>query len=64
MEGLSSTIIKQLKFPLPLLKEQQIIENILSSVDDQIEGTDKLIEKTKELKQGLIQIAFTPNHFK
>lgn len=59
MEGLSSTIIKQLKFPLPLLKEQQKIENILSSVDSQIEDADKIIEKTKELKKGLMQRLLT-----
>lgn len=59
MEGLSSTIIKQLKLPLPLLEEQQKIADILEAVDLQIDDTDKLIEKTKELKKGLMQRLLT-----
>ncbi|MCY6355375.1 restriction endonuclease subunit S [Clostridium sp. ZS2-4] len=59
MEGLSSTIIKQLKFPIPPLHEQQKIADILSTVDIQIDQTDKLIEKTKDLKKGLMQKLLT-----
>nr|WP_243159267.1 restriction endonuclease subunit S [Clostridium sp. cel8] len=47
--------INPLKICLPPLKEQQKIASILSSVDEQIEITDSLIEKTKELKKGLMQ---------
>lgn len=35
--------------------EQQKIAEILSTVDEQIEQTDQLIEKTKELKKGIMQ---------
>lgn len=45
--------------PIPPLKEQQKIAEILSTVDEQIENTDKLIEKTKELKKGLMQQLLT-----
>lgn len=44
---------------LPPLKEQQKIAEILSTVDEQIEKTDQLIEKTKELKKGLMQQLLT-----
>ena len=44
---------------LPPIKEQQKISLILSSVDEKIENTDKLIEKTKELKKGLMQRLLT-----
>lgn len=44
---------------LPPLKEQQKIAEILSTVDEQIEQTDQLIEKTKELKKGLMQQLLT-----
>lgn len=44
---------------LPPLKEQQKIAEILSIVDEQIEQTDQLIEKTKELKKGLMQQLLT-----
>lgn len=39
--------------------EQQKIAEILSTVDEQIEQTDQLIEKTKELKKGLMQQLLT-----
>lgn len=55
MEGLSSTIVKQLNFPSPPLTEQRKIADILTTVDGQIEQTNQLIEKTKELKKGLMQ---------
>lgn len=44
---------------VPPLKEQQKIAEILSTVDAQIDDTDKLIEKTKELKKGLMQRLLT-----
>lgn len=50
---------KAIKFPVPPLKEQQRIAEILSTVDSQIDDTDKLIEKIKELKKGLIQRLLT-----
>ncbi len=59
MEGLSSTIIKQLKFPLINIKEQEKIASILSTVDEQIDNVDALIEKNKELKKGLMQTLLT-----
>ncbi|NME81561.1 restriction endonuclease subunit S [Clostridium sp. SM-530-WT-3G] len=43
----------------PPLAEQQTIAEILSTVDSQIDDTDKLIEKTKELKKGLMQRLLT-----
>ena len=44
--------------PLPPLPEQQKIAAILSTVDEQISTTDNIIEKSKELKKGLIQRFF------
>lgn len=44
---------------VPPLKEQQKIAEILSTVDEQIEQTDQLIEKTKVLKKGLMQQLLT-----
>jgi len=45
--------------PTPTLKEQQKIASILSCIDEQIEINDNLIEKTKELKKGLMQKLLT-----
>ena len=52
--NINANNIKTLKLPLPKLKEQQKIAEILSAADEQIEKTEQLIEKTSELKQGLI----------
>ena len=44
---------------IPPLSEQQKIANILTTVDDHISETEALIEKTKVLKQGLMQQLLT-----
>lgn len=49
------TLQRELKHIIPTKKEQDRISLILNSVDEQIEITDNLIEKTKELKKGLMQ---------
>lgn len=56
---LSLNKFKKMKIVLPSLKEQQKIVDILSVVDEQIENTDQLINKAKELKKGLMQQLLT-----
>lgn len=51
--------LKEFKFALPPLKEQQKIVEVLSTVDEQIDNTDQLIDKTKKLKKGLMQQLLT-----
>ena len=53
-EDLSSFLIS-----LPSLSEQKKIAEILTTVDDAIEETDRIIEKTRELKKGLMQKLLT-----
>jgi len=50
-----------LKFfiPIPPLPEQKKIAEILTIVDEAIEKSDSIIEKTKELKKGLMQELLT-----
>jgi len=45
----------KIKIPNPPLAEQRRIAEILSTVDEQIQQTDKIIEETKALKHGLMQ---------
>ncbi len=52
------TLIK-LKFSLPPLSEQRKIASILETVDNAIEKTDRIIEKYKRMKQGLMQDLLT-----
>jgi type I restriction enzyme, S subunit len=58
-EGLNLKIIKDIKIPLPTFSEQQKIASILSKVDEQIEQTEQIIEKTELLKKGLMQKLLT-----
>jgi type I restriction enzyme, S subunit len=51
--------IKEIKVPLPPLKEQQKIASILSTVDEKLESIDKRIEETEKLKKGLMQTLLT-----
>lgn len=50
---------RKIKIQVPPLKEQEKIAEILSTVDSQIDDTEKLIEKSKELKKGLMQKLLT-----
>ncbi|HET6514339.1 MAG TPA: restriction endonuclease subunit S [Thermodesulfovibrionales bacterium] len=43
----------------PSIPEQKKIAEILTTVDDAIEETDRIIEKTKELRKGLMQKLLT-----
>lgn len=56
---ISGQKIYAINIALPNLEEQEKIADILSTVDSQIDDTDKLIEKTKELKKGLMQRLLT-----
>jgi restriction endonuclease S subunit len=47
------------ELPLPPLPEQHKIAQILETVDNAIEKTEKIIEKYKRIKQGLMQDLLT-----
>ena len=51
--------LKSLPIIVPKLEEQKKIASILSTVDEQIDNVDALIEKNKELKKGLMQTLLT-----
>lgn len=51
--------VKKIKVKLPPLPEQQKIAEILSTVDKQISVIERIIEKSKELKKGLMQKLFS-----
>ncbi|MCL9980732.1 MAG: restriction endonuclease subunit S [Bacteroidia bacterium] len=50
----------KLKIPLPSLPEQTAIANALSDMDALIAQTEKLIEKKKAIKQGVMQELLKP----
>lgn len=57
--GLNLSILRDIYVLFPPLKQQKKIAEILSTIDLQIDNTDRLIEKTKELKKGLMQRLLT-----
>ena len=59
IKNLSLKTIRSTLISLPPLREQQKIASILSTVDEQIDDTVQLIEKTKVLKKGLMQQLLT-----
>jgi len=53
-EGLNFQQIKSFNIPLPPLPEQQKIASILTTVDDKISSIEDQIQKTEQLKKGLM----------
>lgn len=58
-QSLNNKIVAGLEIPVPKLEEQEKIASILSTVDEQIDNVDELIQKNKELKKGLMQQLLT-----
>lgn len=58
-DAINKTDLLELPILLPSLPEQRKIAAILSSVDDAIAATRKVIEQTKRVKRGLLQTLMT-----
>ncbi len=57
---ISSSQLSQIRISLPpTLAEQESIAMVLSEMDKEIEGLEKKLEKTKGIKQGLMQVLLT-----
>lgn len=59
LTGITTDDFFSINILVPSLKEQKNIGNIISIVDEQIENTEKLIQKNQELKKGLMQQLLT-----
>ena len=59
LKNINLEILKSLLVPLPHLEEQWGIAEVLSSVDQAIEATERFIEKLEKIKQGLMQELLT-----
>jgi type I restriction enzyme S subunit len=58
--GVSKPQLKTILLPVPPLPEQTAIANVLSDMDALIAQTEKLIEKKKAIKQGVMQELLKP----
>lgn len=57
--SLNAKRIESIKIPLPSLPEQTAIAETLSDMDSEIEMLEKKLEKTKQIKQGMMQELLT-----
>lgn len=57
--GIRGSELQKIVVPIPNIREQEKISEILFTVEKHIGQIDTLIEKTKELKKGLIQKLLT-----
>ena len=55
VNNLKSETVSELKIPLPPLKEQEKIADILSTADEKIDAIEGQIQKAETLKKGLLQ---------
>ena len=57
--GLNLSIIKSISVPLPTRPEQEAIGAVLSEMDTEIAALESRREKTRALKQGMMQELLT-----
>ena len=57
--GISKINLKNVLIPVPTLSEQRAIAEILCDVDNLITSLEKLIDKKKKIKQGMMQELLT-----
>ncbi len=55
LPSINASQVKNFKIPLPPLKEQEKIADILSTVDDKIDAIASQVQKAETLKKGLLQ---------
>ena len=56
---ISARSLAQIELYLPPIKEQMAIANILSDMDDEISALEQQRDKTRNLKQGMMQELLT-----
>lgn len=57
--GLNLTIIKSIEIDFPPIEEQAAIASVLSDMDAEISALETELEKTRTIKQGMMQELLT-----
>jgi type I restriction enzyme S subunit len=61
IKGITVEDIAKIKISTPSIKEQNQIVSILSDMDNEIEALEHKLEKTRQIKQGMMQQLLTGN---
>ena len=59
VSGISKSNIPKLKLPVPKVPEQTAIAEVLSDMDAELAALEQRLDKTRELKQGMMQELLT-----
>lgn len=57
--GLNLSIIRSILVPFPSVEEQEAIATVLSDMDAEISALERCRDKTKQIKQGMMQQLLT-----
>ena len=57
--SLSASVIENIDVIIPELREQVAIASILCDIDNEIESLEQKLEKTRQVKQGMMQQLLT-----
>jgi type I restriction enzyme S subunit len=57
--NLTTKILREFSIEVPSIAEQKIIATLLSTMDSEIKHLEKQLQKTKALKQGMMQELLT-----
>ena len=57
--GLSRKAVEEQEIPVPSLKEQRAIADVLSDMDAEIAALEQRLDKTRAVKQGMMQQLLT-----
>jgi type I restriction enzyme S subunit len=58
-QGIKRTVFELLRLPLPSVKEQTAIANVLSDMDTELDALQQRLAKTQAIKQGMMQELLT-----
>ncbi len=59
LPSLSGGVLSSIELPLPPLPEQKVIVSILSDMDNELTALESRLDKTKAIKQGMMQELLT-----
>ena len=58
-KNVNAATLRQFEFSLPIIEEQTAIANILSDMDEEIQSLQQRLDKTRQIKQGMMQELLT-----